>query len=85
MAFNETKVSDIKVYQLPQSVYDNMLAANELNENAFYLTIDDSVNDEENENISLPEVDTTDNGKFLQVVNGAWAAVAITNAEGVGY
>ena len=89
MAFNETKVSDIKVYQLPQSVYDNMLAANELNENAFYLTIDDSTNNEENdpenESVSLPEVSTTDNGKFLQVVNGVWTAVAITNAEGVGY
>lgn len=89
MAFNETKVSDIKVYQLPQSVYDNMLVAGELDENAFYLTIDNSTNNEEstpdNEKVSLPEVDTADNGKFLQVVNGAWAAVTITNAEGVGY
>ena len=39
MAFTETKVNDIKVYQLPQSVYDNMFAANELDENSFYLTI----------------------------------------------
>lgn len=89
MAFNETKVSDIKVYQLPQSVYNNMLAASELDENAFYLTINDSINNEgnipDNENVSLPEVDTADNGKFLQVVNGVWTAVAITNAEGVGY
>lgn len=85
MAFNETKVSDIKVYQLPQSVYDSMLAASELDENAFYLTIDDSTNNEGNENVFLPEVSTTDNGKFLRVVNGVWTAVAITNAEGVGY
>lgn len=77
MAFNETKVSDIKVYQLPQSVYDNMLAAGELDENAFYLTTGTGAD--------LPNVNTADNGKFLQVVNGVWTAVAITNAEGVGY
>ena len=38
MAFTETKVNDIKVYQLPQSVYDSMFAADTLDENAFYLT-----------------------------------------------
>nr|DAM29755.1 MAG TPA: ChiA1-BD-binding domain protein [Caudoviricetes sp.] len=31
---------------------------------------------------SLPAVTTADNGKFLRVVNGAWAAVAIANANG---
>ena len=30
----------------------------------------------------LPEVSTSDNGKFLRVVNGAWAAAAIDNANG---
>ena len=30
----------------------------------------------------VPAVTTTDNGKFLQVVNGAWAAVEIPNANG---
>lgn len=30
----------------------------------------------------LPTVTTTDNGKFLRVVNGAWAAAAIDNANG---
>ena len=30
----------------------------------------------------LPNVTTTDNGKFLRVVNGAWATVAIANANG---
>ena len=30
----------------------------------------------------VPAVTTTDNGKFLRVVNGAWAAVAIANANG---
>lgn len=30
----------------------------------------------------VPSVTTADNGKFLRVVNGAWAAVAIANANG---
>ena len=30
----------------------------------------------------VPTVTASDNGKFLQVVNGAWAAVAIPNANG---
>lgn len=30
----------------------------------------------------LPNVTTADNGKFLRVVNGAWAAVSIANANG---
>lgn len=32
-----------------------------------------------------PSVTTDDNGKILQVVNGVWTAVTITNAEGVAY
>ena len=30
----------------------------------------------------VPAVTTSDNGKFLQVVNGAWAAAEIQNANG---
>ena len=30
----------------------------------------------------VPAVTTTDNGKFLRVANGAWAAVEIANANG---
>lgn len=30
----------------------------------------------------LPNVTTADNGKFLRVVNGKWAAMAIANANG---
>lgn len=33
----------------------------------------------------MPEVSGADDGKFLRVVNGTWAAVAIPNAEGVGF
>ena len=33
----------------------------------------------------VPAVTTTDNGKFLRVVNGAWMAVAIADANGVKF
>lgn len=33
----------------------------------------------------MPEVTEADNGKFLRVVDGAWSAVAVPNAEGVGF
>lgn len=35
--------------------------------------------------ITMPTVTETDNGKFLRVVNGAWSAVTVENAEGVGF
>lgn len=34
---------------------------------------------------TLPVVTTSDNGKFLQVVNGAWSAVSIPSGEGVNF
>ena len=34
---------------------------------------------------SVPSVTTADNGKFLRVVNGVWAAAAIDNANGVSF
>ena len=33
----------------------------------------------------LPQVAASDNGKFLQVVNGAWAAVSMSDANGVSF
>ena len=33
----------------------------------------------------VPSVTTADNGKFLRVVNGVWAAAAIDNANGVSF
>ena len=33
----------------------------------------------------VPDVTTSDNGKFLRVVNGAWTAVAIADASGVKF
>lgn len=36
-------------------------------------------------NSELPEVTTSDNGKFLRVVNGVWAASIVPNAGGNGF
>ena len=33
----------------------------------------------------VPTVTASDNGKFLRVVSGAWAAVAIADASGVSF
>ena len=33
----------------------------------------------------LSNVTTADNGKFLRVVNGAWAAATVDNANGVSF
>ena len=34
---------------------------------------------------ALPSVSSSDNGKILQVVNGAWTAVTISSATGVSF
>ena len=36
-------------------------------------------------NAAIPPVTAEDNGKFLRVVDGAWAAVTVPSAEGVGF
>lgn len=33
----------------------------------------------------MPEVTTADNGKFLRVINGDWAAATVPNAEEVAF
>ena len=33
----------------------------------------------------VPSVTTADNGKFLRVVNGAWAVTEVDNASGVSF
>lgn len=50
-------------------------------EGALWYDPDDTVP----ETVSLPSVSTADNGKFLRVVDGAWAAVTVDSAEGVSF
>lgn len=42
-------------------------------------------NKEEWSKKELPTVTASDNGKFLRVVNGAWAASEISDANGVSF
>lgn len=42
-------------------------------------------NKEEWSEKELPTVTASDNGKFLRVVNGAWAASEISDANGVSF
>lgn len=49
--------------------------------------IDQAVSDVQNNKVTwgtkeLPAVTASDNGKFLRVVKGAWAAAEIANANG---
>lgn len=54
------------------------------------LQIDEAIeavrtNKEEWNKKELPTVTASDNGKFLRVVNGAWAAASISDANGVSF
>lgn len=68
-----TNVQNLKLNVLTQAQYSS--ATKETNE-IYFVTESDY-----NSVISLPEVTTADNGKFLRVVGGAWAAVNLPNAE----
>lgn len=52
--------------------------------------IDQAVSDVKNNKVAwsakeLPAVTASDNGKFLRVVNGVWAASTVDNANGVSF
>lgn len=51
---------------------------NDLTDKPFIPT---KVSDLEQDVDMMPEVTSEDNGKFLRVVDGAWAAVSVPNAE----
>lgn len=61
----------LKIHKLTQTQYDRELVAGNIDESALYLTPD-----------NVPQVTADDNGKFLRVVDGVWAAVNIPVAEG---
>lgn len=67
----DTKAS---VVTLTTAEYE-ALNDNEINANTLYMLTDSE------EESSVPNVTVEDNGKFLRVVDGAWAAVSILNAE----
>lgn len=65
-------LSTLKIHKLTQEQYQRELNAGRIDENAMYLTPYEEI---------VPAVTSSDNGKFLRVVNGAWAAASIPRAE----
>lgn len=70
-------LGSLQIHKLTQDQYDAALAAGELDENAIYLTEDDSG--------GVPDCTTDDNGKFLRVVDGVATWAALESAEGVSF
>lgn len=56
----------------------NALGSDEINANTLYMLTD-------SEEEVVPVVTSADNGKFLRVVNGVWAAASISSAEGASF
>ena len=83
-------LSTLKIHKLTQAQYDRELAAGNIDESALYLTPEEEIDlspyaTVELLNTKVPSVTTSDNGKFMRVVDGAWAAVALANAEDGGF
>lgn len=70
---NRFAITDLKVSEIYKQNEEPIDAP----DGALWIDIDEEGNSEN----GLPEVSTQDNGKFLKVVNGAWAAVSVPNAE----
>ena len=62
--------------KLPERLTDNVLIE-DINDNM--QTIDEALA------AALPAVTTSDNGKFLRVVEGVWAAASVASASGGSY
>lgn len=70
-------ISALKIHKLTQAQYDAAAAAGNIDENAIYLTDDDSS--------GIPEYTSSDNGKFLRVVDGVASWATVESAEGVSF
>lgn len=83
-------MADKRISELPNlsSIEDSALLVVEFNNVAYNLTgkqfkdFAKSVAGSGGSGGGLPSVTTADNGKFLRVVNGAWAAESLPSAEG---
>ena len=84
MALTSTskQVSSLIINKVPsEDVYQQMVAQNLINDNEINI-----VQDNNKSGVitirEIPAVTASDNGKFLRVVSGAWATVAIPDTNG---
>lgn len=71
---NTENLSTLKINKLSNEQYRRELESGNIDEFALYLT------PEEDYMLNVP-VYASDEGKFLRVVNGVWAAATVPNAE----
>ena len=71
MPYTDTTVSNLVINVLTTSQYSSISSPSS---SELYLITDDDG--------TLPAVTSSDNGKVLRVVNGAWAAVSLPSASG---
>ena len=80
------QVSSLIINKVPsEDVYQEMVAQNLINDNEIYIVQDNNNKSGVITIREIPAVTASDNGKFLRVVNGAWAAVTIANANRVKF
>ena len=73
--------STLTLYSNTFKIYKQNEAPANPKEGTLWLDLDE---ESSSENL-LPEITDNDNGKFLRVGNGAWAASSIPNAEGADF
>ena len=74
-----TNVERLIINKMTKEQYDAAKESGTLNDNELYLTPEEEYVNE------LPTVTTSDNGKFLRVVSGVWAAATVPVMEGGTY
>ena len=70
MPYTDTTVRNLVINVLTKNQYDGLTPS----DSELYLITDDYN--------GLPSVTSSDNGKVLRVVNGAWAAASLPSASG---
>lgn len=78
-------LNTVTKYNLTQSVQDSLERADTALQSAPVTSVNGQIGDVSLDLDSLPKVSSTDNGKFLRVVDGAWSAAEIPSANGVSF
>ena len=76
-------ISILVINKVPSlEIFNSMKSQGLINEDELYLV---EGNGGSSSDSGLPTVTSSDNGKFLRVVNGSWTAVAVPSAEGSNF